>query len=260
MCRAQLSNQEFRKQPNTARRTGLVRRPYYGLRNWAARTPPRQPRCGERSVAASSDRADSDLKEHSQQRVAEDVLPSNVQSVAGSARVVFWLSGERLVHRSGSVSIRKRKTPSILNAILEVPIEDLADNHENVPLFLADLLASKKDLSFQDMQSIGRAFDECFDLKIDRDAMVNDIVLGQACRHSIVHAGGRVDRRLVAQLRATKPRSVKPELRVGEVLEFSPSEIRTISDSMKSYLQRLNDGVYPPATSPGVVAERRRLR
>jgi hypothetical protein len=155
----------------------------------------------------------------------------------------FGAAVKDLFIEAATTAIRERQRPEILKAVLEASIEEIADEHEDIPAFLADLLASKKDISFQDMQSIGRAFKEYFEIVGERDRAVNDIILAQACRHAIVHSGGTVDKRLLKQLRSATPRTLKNDLHVNERLEFSPAEIKTASEAMHTYLCRLDDGL-----------------
>ena len=125
--------------------------------------------------------------------------------------------------------------------MLEASVEEFVDGQDDTPTFLADLLASKKDISFQDMQSIGRAFTAHFDIEISRDATMNDIIVAQASRHAIVHAGGIVDRKMIGQLKNARPRQLKPNLKQDEKLEFTPAEIATAANAMRAYLDRVDE-------------------
>jgi len=87
------------------------------------------------------------------------------------------------------------------------------------------------------MQSIARVFRDYLDVNIDKSEVVNDIILGQACRHVIVHSGGMVDERLIRQISGAKPRRVKFSLIPGERVQFSDQEVMLVSDSMVQYLQ-----------------------
>lgn len=102
-----------------------------------------------------------------------------------------------------------------------------------------DLLVIKKDLSFQDMQAIGRAFKTYLSINIEKDINVNNIILSQACRHVIVHAGGIANERTIKQLSNATPRNVKPNIGRGEHIQFTPNEVEDISSSMKSYVGNL---------------------
>ncbi len=61
---------------------------------------------------------------------------------------------------------------------------------------------------------------------------MNDIILGQACRHVIVHAGGLVTEQAVLQVSGAIPRRVKPKLVSDEAVQFVPEEVELIAESM----------------------------
>ena len=140
-------------------------------------------------------------------------------------------------------AIRDRSRPAVLKAVLEAPVEEFADDREDVPAFLAELLASKKDISFQDMQSMGRAFSDYFGVTTERNGTVNDIIVAQAARHAIVHTAGIADRRLINQVKGARPRTLKNDLKLNDKLTFTPTEIRMAADAMRAYLRRLDDGI-----------------
>lgn len=89
----------------------------------------------------------------------------------------------------------------VLNEELNIEIEELLIRGDQINDVLGDLLIQKKDISFQDMKSVSRAFKEYFGIEIKKDNVVNNIILGQACRHAIVHEGGRVNGRIIRQVR-----------------------------------------------------------
>ncbi|HZC81380.1 MAG TPA: hypothetical protein VE222_06610, partial [Nitrospiraceae bacterium] len=78
----------------------------------------------------------------------------------------------------------------------------------------------KTDISFQDMQSIARAFRDYVGFEPTRNENVNDIVLGHACRHVIVHAGAVFDRKALGQVRSAVPRTLKKNINVGDAVTF----------------------------------------
>lgn len=122
---------------------------------------------------------------------------------------------------------------------LEISLGALRDRRTDLPMLVGELVANRKDVSFQDMQSIARTFKRFVGYEPTRDVNVNTIITGQACRHSIVHFGGRIDARLLAQVRDANPRYIKKVLVMGDTLQFSPDEVRTIGTSMVKYLNNL---------------------
>ncbi len=135
--------------------------------------------------------------------------------------------------------INDRQPKKLLKEDLRISIEDICNVMGSFPDDLGDLFISKKDISFQDMKSISRSFSEYVGVKINKDNNVNNIILGQACRHSIVHAGARIDKKLIRQVTDATPRELKPELTESEQIEFGPDEINILSESMKTYLNEL---------------------
>ena len=86
------------------------------------------------------------------------------------------------------------------------------------------------------MQSISRAFKEHLNVQLKRSVDTNNIILGQAARHVIVHAGGIVDKKMLRQVSGCNPRSLKRELKLDDRLQFNPQEIRVLSESMTVYV------------------------
>jgi len=127
---------------------------------------------------------------------------------------------------------------------------DLSAEIENPAHAFAELLVTQKDISFQDMQSIARAFSNYFGIEIQRESHVNDIIVAQAARHSIVHNGGIVDKRMINQLNSAKPRTIKRVVTMGEEVKFVPDEVRAVAAAMKEYVENLIralEGRFPAA-------------
>lgn len=105
---------------------------------------------------------------------------------------------------------------------------------------IVDIFISKRDISFQDMQSIGNAFEEYIEIpKIIRDKDVNNIILSQACRHCIVHNGSMVNKKVLNQLKTINPRDLKQVLSINEKILFNEDEIKIIIKSMSKYIDNL---------------------
>lgn len=118
---------------------------------------------------------------------------------------------------------------------------DLSARESPTENVFADLLVAQRDISFQDMQSISKAFSQHIGLELQQDETTNDIILGQACRHVIVHAGGIVDAKMVRQVNKALPRTLKPSVRAGDDVRFDPHEVRHLGGKMSEYLDRLVD-------------------
>jgi hypothetical protein len=92
-------------------------------------------------------------------------------------------------------------------------------------------------------KSIGRAFDQYLGFKPQRNNHVNNIILAQACRHAIVHNGSKADVKLLKQIADAKPRDLKQTLSSDQKIQFEPSEIKLIGESMKHYMRALGVGL-----------------
>lgn len=135
-----------------------------------------------------------------------------------------------------TATLRGGSSARLMKEDLKLTVAELMDVTSNPDDAVVALFIEKKDLSFQDMQAIHRAFREYVGVEVERDSTVNNIILAQACRHVIVHAGGEITSRLVRQVSGAIPRDVKTELFEGSEVQFSLDEVKTIAQSMTKYL------------------------
>ena len=127
----------------------------------------------------------------------------------------------------------------VLSEELTLDIDELLSSGDHLHEVLGDMLILKKDISFQDMKSVSRAFKKYFGIEIGKDACVNDIILGQACRHAIVHDGGRTNSRTLRQTTSAKPRNLKADLGENQKIEFTPDEVELLGNYMRTYASNL---------------------
>jgi hypothetical protein len=144
-----------------------------------------------------------------------------------------------MFEESVTIHLTRSPPPGILKEELRLELGELFDINFDLSSNLGQILAKKKDISFQDMQSIHRAFEHYLGLNLERDKSVNTIIYGQACRHSIVHDGSVVNARLINQISKAEPRLISHEMSEGGTLLFSPEEIRILGDTMLEYTTRL---------------------
>lgn len=154
--------------------------------------------------------------------------------------VSYFGSGlHQLFRVSAAEALRRRAELPVRDAKLTVSWRSLEAEETDREALFADLLLAKEDISFQDMGSTTRAFADHLSVNVQRGAVTDNIILGQAARHAIVHAGARVDQRMVNQLRNVRARTLKPEVLVGEVLSFSPEEIVVLAHAMRAFVADL---------------------
>ncbi len=127
----------------------------------------------------------------------------------------------------------------LMNEEFKITASELSEVGQDLHNHLGALLIRKKSISFQDMQSIARAFGSYCGYSHDKDGDVNNIIAGQACRHVIVHSDAVVTRKCVQQTLEATPRTLKENLVVEETVKFTVGEIKILSDSMFRYVDRL---------------------
>jgi len=154
--------------------------------------------------------------------------------------VSYFGSAVHDVFRAGvSKALESDKDTPLLREHLKISLAELKEAHFDLRTRTPDLLVNAKDISFQDMKSIARAFKENLAVEIERTTTVNEIILAQACRHVIVHTGALADEALVRQLSGAHPRTLKPKVVPGDLVEFTPDEVASAADAMVSYLKEL---------------------
>lgn len=126
---------------------------------------------------------------------------------------------------------------------IKLSLGELYDLSFNLSDNIGEIIANKKDISFQDMQSISRAFRDYFGFETEKDKKVNNIITGQACRHVIVHSGNIADSKLQNQVKNANPRDIKQNIKAGEEIQFSPEEIQIVGDSMKKYIETVTESL-----------------
>ena len=122
---------------------------------------------------------------------------------------------------------------------IKLTFREMKDRGWNLKASAADLLIAKKDFNFQDMGSTVRAFDTYVGVKLDRDEVVNNLILGQASRHVIVHTGGIASDKMLRQISKAYPRTLKEEIAAGSKIQFSIEEVSKLKVDMIEYVNRL---------------------
>lgn len=151
---------------------------------------------------------------------------------------------EDLFKAGVDVMLERETDSDLLREDIKLNFRELKDASWNLREIAADLLVEKKDLSFQDMQAISRAFKSYLGVTIKKDTCVNNIILAQACRHVIVHAGGVTNDRLIRQVANATPRNLKTSITKGDHIHFSPEELEILSKNMEMYVQSLASKIH----------------
>ena len=120
---------------------------------------------------------------------------------------------------------------------------ELSDLQYNLSTEIGRMIARRSNISFQDMKSISRAFNEFFNIEISYDKVVKNIIAAQAIRHAIVHNGERVDDKCLGQLKSAKERDVFLELSIDDDIAVEGQEINKVKESMLLYVDNLSKNI-----------------
>lgn len=182
-----------------------------------------------------------------------DSLKSKYAAINNQAIVLlvsyFGSAVADIFRRASKIAVTTHKDERVLSEELKFKLEELLNFTSTLGDSIGELLITKNNISFQDMKSIQREFKKYFGIKIDRDINVNNIILGQACRHTIAHEAGKVNARVINQVKGAKPRNIKENISEEEVIEFTQAEIKIVSESMLNYVKNLNQQVSQYETS-----------
>jgi len=137
----------------------------------------------------------------------------------------------------------------VANEIVEIDWRTLSQDTTGHSSLVARLVVGKQKITFQDMGGIVRAFDKNLGIQLQRNEAMNDIILGQAARHAIVHAGATIDGHMRNQVRSAVPRTLKGTLVEGQPLSFTPEEVNVLANQMIAFVTDATEqvaGVLPP--------------
>lgn len=138
----------------------------------------------------------------------------------------------------------------LLEEEIKLTFGAMRDQKWNLRAAAADLLIAKHDFTFQDMRSTVDAFKKYANVTMVRDQTMNNIIAAQACRHVIVHAGGRVSVKAIYQVATASPRSFRPSLTVDEVIQISVQEISIVMADMLQFIEKLSGDISSAKSSP----------
>ena len=145
----------------------------------------------------------------------------------------------QLAQTHSSTKLTKKELDSFMKEELKLTVKEVIAYGGTLSEHIGDIIADKQGISFQDMKSINRAFRTFFSFDIEHDFNVNNIIIAQASRHVIVHSGAIVNQRTLNQVSKAQPRSVKSDLSDTTHIQFEPSEIKEVGESMLAYFKAL---------------------
>jgi len=124
---------------------------------------------------------------------------------------------------------------------IKINISELDKMTKGNEFSIGEILINQRNISFQDMGSIHRLMREIVGNTPKDDNTVNNIIFGQAARHIIVHKGSMIDNKFMNQIASVKPRTLLPEVNLGDRITFKPDDVTILSDAMSTYLSRIID-------------------
>jgi hypothetical protein len=185
------------------------------------------------------DRADHTLSALKAIRT-NDSLRAKYETIANQGVVLlasYFGSALEDLFRAGLAVVLSERPHSekVSDDKLTLSLSQLVDIREQ-PDVLIDIFLLKKDISFQDMQSVVRSFSDYLGIEIERNADMDDIIFGQAARHAIVHRGALADARFLHQIAHAKLRKITPSFSKGDRIQFSNPEVEQLGDSMSRFI------------------------
>jgi hypothetical protein len=151
----------------------------------------------------------------------------------------FGSALQDLFEESVEFSLSGGGQENLLKEELKMSVADIKNREFDLTHHVGEFLISSKNISFQDMQSIRRAFADYLNADPGRDEITNNIILGQGCRHVIVHNGAIVNRKLLHQIERAKPRTLKPSLVEDSRVQFSTDEVKALGNDMVKFVDRV---------------------
>jgi hypothetical protein len=173
-----------------------------------------------------------------------DSLRHQYQSIFNSCLVLqvsyFTSTLHDLFRQAFQTLAEKNLLPEIKDDI-KLNFKELSELSFNLTNNIGELILKKKEISFQDMQSICKAYKAYFNIVIDKDQKCNTIILAQASRHAIVHALGKADDKFLRQVSDANPRDIKQSFIPNEDIKFSASELEFVKLAMLVFVQELRE-------------------
>jgi hypothetical protein len=151
----------------------------------------------------------------------------------------FGSALQDLFEESVEFSLARGGQENLLKEELKMTVGDVKNREFDLTHHVGEFLVSSRNISFQDMHSIRRAFADYLKADPGKDEVANNIILGQGCRHVIVHNGAIVNCKLLHQVEAAKPRTLKPHLVEDSRVQFSTDEVKALGRDMVKFVDRI---------------------
>ncbi|WP_341842213.1 CHC2 zinc finger domain-containing protein [Chitinophaga caseinilytica] len=155
----------------------------------------------------------------------------------------FTSSLKELFCQSLNICFLREKNLVKSDTELKFTLEELINVKSGKSNSIGELIVKKKGISFQDMQSTLREFQNYFDVSCPPEKLVHDIILAQASRHAIVHSLSIADEKFISQVNFAKKRTLLKEIELNSELKFAEADIMSIEESMLGFIHHLIEDI-----------------
>ena len=130
------------------------------------------------------------------------------------------------------------KLPQKQEEKLKIPVARLTSFNNVREAFPELVVEADGSISFQNMTSIRRTFEEYADIKIPEDKHTHNVAFAMASRHAIVHNAGRIDTSFRTYAKSLSKRTIKKSI-TGSSLQFQLKELQALSESLQAFVDYL---------------------
>lgn len=104
---------------------------------------------------------------------------------------------------------------------------------------IGKIIIRKSDISFQDMKSIARVFEQFLGITIQKDEDVDNIITAQALRHVIVHNSEIINTKCINQLANASNRKFITNIELNKKVIIDTNDLNIVKASMLKYVNNL---------------------
>jgi hypothetical protein len=115
---------------------------------------------------------------------------------------------------------------------------------------IVELAIDQPGVSFQDMQSVHRTFHDYLTITTPRGPALDDIIIGQATRHCIVHTGGKATLKSMKMIGSRTGHRLNLRPIADQPIQFERDHVRALAASTTEYLRELLVTMQQTMTAP----------
>ncbi len=127
----------------------------------------------------------------------------------------------------------------VANQEFKLSLRELQELQFDLSEKIGSIIVRKSDISFQDMKSIARAFEQFLGITIQKDEDVDNIITAQALRHIIVHNSEIIDDKCIKQLTNAGNRKFVEDVEPNKKAVIDADDLNIVKASMLNYANNL---------------------